>query len=629
MSGSEKESTYSKQSPDYYIDMNDWEGACLAYENSETPLFGLQKKRREADLLKKGVDAANKGETLKALIYHCKLLGLNSSHIDGLRNMAVLLKRSGDYFSAERFARKCVMHHPNNSKGLNTLANILSAQGKLQEALDHYALAHEQDPLDASVIINLATQYHYCADIDRAFIYSTKAIDINSGTPSIWLDHMTHLRRSCCFERLGKVNWIKVAQWNNRKDIMHCLLQLLTRVETYEQNKTLLRLVCAWGDEQARQSESQSRTNNHLPTKTKNVIRIGFVSADFKDHSVARFIWPLFEHLKRERFELYCYSTQEAHDGWRSRFMGSASGFRNIESTAPQELKKLVLTDQIDILFDLTGFTKGSRTGAFASRLAPIQVSWLGYPGTTGLAAMDYLFCDRFLAPEDQSLIREKAIITQGTSVCFSDIAEVPITPKIPENIRGFLTIGSLNNPYKFTPATIARWSRVLTNLPSAQLLFVRREFESYYLRKHLRDEFIKNNISPDRLHFYNNRKDNRHYLDCYNEIDITLDTYPVTGGTTTTEALWMGVPVVGLMGPNIHQRVCSAILHHVGHPEWIASNDDEFVDIALCLAADQHLRQHLRKNLRNTLRNSILCNTKKFAADFADTMEKLVMPAA
>ena len=152
------------------------------------------------------------------------------------------------------------------------------------------------------------------------------------------------------------------------------------------------------------------------------------------------------------------------------------------------------------------------------------------------------------------------------------------------------------------TRKTIQRWASVLSELPNSHFLFVRREFESYILRQNIINEFEQEGIDRERIHFYNNRKENRHYLDCYNEIDITLDTFPVTGGTTTTDALWMGVPVVGLQGPNIHQRVCSAILHHAGHPEWIAQTNEEFKPPHS--AKDQALRINLRQSLRDEIKH-------------------------
>ena len=243
-----------------------------------------------------------------------------------------------------------------------------------------------------------------------------------------------------------------------------------------------------------------------------------------------------------------------------------------------QQLVATIRRDNIHVLIDLTGFTNGSRTGALAWRAAPAQVSWLGFPGSSGLKTMDYLFVDQYLKPTDPTLLSEKLLQTKGTTVCFSELDQVSITRIIPELKRGRITFGSLNNTYKMTRETISRWASVLLQLPGSEMLFVRQEFKSHFLRQNILNDFRSLGISAKRIHFYDNSVDGRHYLDCYNEIDISLDTFPVTGGATTTDALWMGVPVVCLEGPHLHQRVCSSIIRHAGHPEWIAQSDHEFI---------------------------------------------------
>jgi predicted O-linked N-acetylglucosamine transferase (SPINDLY family) len=441
----------------------------------------------------------------------------------------------------------------------------------------------------------------------------------------ILLDYMTQLRRVCAFDRLDRINWWSLFQRIPPDSISSVFLQVLVLTETLEDQHRLLELVNHWGNCQRALAGTNSKGNElKLPTDSNIPLRVGFISADFRDHSVARFIWPLFEHLSPKQFLLYGYSTYTIQDEWRQRFNEKAAGMRDVGHCSPLELQKSIQNDGIHILFDLTGFTRGSRTGQIAWRSSPVQISWLGYPGSSGLPEMDYLFLDRYLTPPDLSLIRERPLVSPGTTVCFSQIDEVAITPTIPELVRGYLTIGSLNNSYKITRPTIARWASVLAKLPSAHFLFVRREFQSHYLRENIATEFERNGINRDRIHFFNNSLARRHYLDCYNEIDISLDTYPVTGGTTTTDALWMGVPVVGLEGPNVHQRVCSAILHHAGHPEWVAHKEEEFVRIALDLASDQRLRIELRQSLRQQLKASKLCDTKQFAIDFGQSLNQL-----
>lgn len=269
-----------------------------------------------------------------------------------------------------------------------------------------------------------------------------------------------------------------------------------------------------WGKYQAELAKIHNTQGEiTLPSDPDSPLRIGFVSADFRDHSVARFIWPLFEHLDRSRFELFGYSTYLSNDSWRARFDQSATAMRDVGALSPQELSRTIQNDGIHILFDLTGFTKGSRTGSFAWRAAPAQVSWLGFPGSSGLPQMDYLFLDRYLTPADPSLISEQPLISRGTTVCFSQIDEVPITPIIPELKRGYLTIGTLNNSYKITRSTLARWACVMKSFPTSRFLFVRREFQSYWLRENILMEFEHNEIERSRIHFFNNRLAGRHYL--------------------------------------------------------------------------------------------------------------------
>ena len=612
-----------EQPAEILLEQQNWQQAISAFEQAERHHSGTQKQERIKTLLRQGADAANNGLPQQALALHCRLLALDPCHSLGLRNMAVLLRRQGDLQAAQHFIQRYLKTKPDCPHGLNTYGTILTDLGEHDTAIRVYQQAVEADPGHADAFSNLACEYHLKAQIDPAFASSTKAIGLAPQRELIWLDHLTHLRRACAFERLEQVDWWHLLQRLPPEQINSSFLQVLVLAEQANQQAQLLTCISRWGDSQAATAQPLQPPPG-LPTDRQTPLRIGFVSADFRDHSVARFIWPLFEHLDRSCFELYGYSTYRVQDSWRARFDQHATAMRDVGALSPQELCRTIRADGIHILFDLTGFTKGSRTAAFAWRAAPVQISWLGFPGTSGLPQMDYLFLDQYLAPADPALIRERPLISTGTTVCFSQIDEVPITPVIPELVRGQLTLGTLNNSYKLTRATIARWSRVLQALPSAQFLFVRREFQSYILRTNLIAEFERNGIGAERIHFFNNRLAGRHYLDCYNELDFTLDTFPVTGGTTTTDALWMGVPVVGLEGPNVHQRVCSAILHHAGHPEWIATTEEEFVQIALDLAADQPRRIALRQSLRAELQASLLCNTEQFVADFAATMEAL-----
>jgi protein O-GlcNAc transferase len=581
--------------------------------------------QRIHELFTAAATTAQQNRNRESIALHCQLLALDPRHTTGLRNGVIVLRRLKACTTAERWMQRYLELKPDCKHGLNTYGTVLTDLGRHQEAIRAFQQVLAKDPDYADANSNLANEYHLLAQIDPAYYHSSRSVYLAPQRLDLLTDHLTQLRRVCGFDKLEAINWWELLSRIPAESVSSVFLQALVLAEQASDQEQLLRLVNHWGDHQAALAARQpGAPPAQLPNEGTIPLKIGFISADFRDHSVARFIWPLFEHLDRQRYSLYCYSTYRVNDNWRQRFEQSATAIRDVGHCSPIELQRIIQHDGVHVLFDLTGFTRGSRTGLLAWRSSPVQVSWLGYPGSSGLPQMDYLFLDRYLAPSDPAMIREKALISPGTTVCFSDMPEIPITPIIPELVRGCLTLGTLNNSYKITRRTMQRWSQVLQALPDSQFLFVRREFESYHLRANILAEFKQLGIASERIHFLNNRRANRHYLDCYNELDFTLDTFPVTGGTTTTDALWMGVPVVALEGPNVHQRVCSAILHHAGHPEWIAQTDDQFVQIALDLAADQEKRLALRHSLRNELKASRLCNTKQFADDFAAALESL-----
>ena len=197
------------------------------------------------------------------------------------------------------------------------------------------------------------------------------------------------------------------------------------------------------------------------------------------------------------------------------------------------------------------------------------------------------------------------------------------ITRSLPCQERGYITFGTLNNPYKFGEETFDCWGRILAEIRESKLLFVRREFQSWLLRKNVLEALMSRGIGADRVLFFNNRIAGRHYLDCYNEIDISLDTFPVTGGTTTIDSLWMGCPVVALEGSYMHQRISSSILRNAGLHELVAVDVEDYVDMNVRIARDTCKLEGYRKSLRERLQTSPLCDGQKFTESFAACLIK------
>ncbi len=298
--------------------------------------------------------------------------------------------------------------------------------------------------------------------------------------------------------------------------------------------------------------------------------------------------------------------------------------FTFVEGMTEREIAAAIQADDVDILLELNGFTRGSQLGAVAYKPAPVQMLWFGYPFTSGLKAVDYLILDPFTVPEDESLLAEEAIVMPNNWICFGEFPEVEIAQGIPFDRHGRITFGTLNNPYKFTPKMIALWAEVMHRVPDSRFLLVRAQARSLNLRKNLSDEFTKHGVSADRLFYFDNKQENKNHLSYYNDIDISLDTFPLTGGTTTCEATWMGVPVVTLVGDNYHQRLSRSVLMNCGLDELCAFTPEEFIDTAVALAGERDKLLAWRHGFRVLMRQSPLCDEERFVHDFQTMLEQV-----
>ncbi len=384
-------------------------------------------------------------------------------------------------------------------------------------------------------------------------------------------------------------------------------------------------LVLRWAGDVERQAAAAP-----LPTRAKRPsgakLRLGILSSDLCGSSVSRFLTPLLRNYDRERLEIYCYTpVRRAGDPIQQLFMDSVDKFTFVGGLAERELAAQIQQDGVDILLELNGFTKNTRLAAVAYRPAPVQMSWpLGYPFTTGLKALDYCIMDEFLKPPDEALFVEETLIMPGATVCFGKFSDVGITQGLPADRNGRITFGTLNNPYKFTPEMIALWARIMSRVPESRFHVVRDQADSLNFRKNLTEEFAKHGISPDRLFLYNNKLENRDHLDCYNDIDISLETFPLSGGTNTCEATWMGVPVVTLVGESFHQRISYGYLMQCGLEELCAFTPEDYVEKAVALAGDRDKLLAWRHGLRDVMRQSPLCDEERFLFEFQDMLEQV-----
>ncbi len=405
------------------------------------------------------------------------------------------------------------------------------------------------------------------------------------------------------------------------------LLAHLGRVKTPEDRVELMAQHKLWGDKIIENVDRRPITHRG-PRAPNGKIRLGIMSSDLRAHPVAYFALPLFEHYDRSRFEIYCYSFfLQEEDRLQARIAGLVDHFRWSKEIPDRDAAQMIADDQLDMLIELGGSTHMNKLPVMAYRPAPLQASWLGYPHSAGLTTIDHFILDPYLVPPRRELVLEEPLLMPKSWIAMGELAfpERPIAPEIPEARNGFLTIGTANNPYKYSKVMVQTWARVTAAVPNARFMFIRPESGAPTFRRHMEEIFAAEGVSADRLRFEDVRGA---HMPFYNDLDMSLDTFPQTGGTTTCEALFMGVPVVTLVGDAVFERLSYSILSNAGLGDLCAFSRDEYVETALKLAADRPRREALRTSLRGMLKQSPLGQTRQFATDFYEMIEGAVNKA-
>ncbi len=360
------------------------------------------------------------------------------------------------------------------------------------------------------------------------------------------------------------------------------------------------------------------------PAQAGRALRVGLVSADFRAHPTAFFAVGALEHIDRAEVEFVAYDCAPSDDAMARRLRKAVPEWREVQGQSDEAVIRLVREDRIDILLDLSGHISGNRLGVFARRAAPVQASWVGYVGTTGLDAMDWLIADRLLVPEhDDPWMSERVLRLPDAYICFDPPAAAPEVTPLPAGDDGPLTFAAFHNPAKVNDDVIALWALVLHAQPGATIRFV---YDGYHLpgvQSRLCAAFAAGGIEAARLSFTGSVTPQR-MLEEYGATDICLDPFPYGGGLTTCEALWMGVPVVTLPGHSFAGRHAQSHLAAAGVSGTVARDADDYVAIVTALGADRPALRRLRAGLRARVASSPLCDAPRFAAHFAAGLRQM-----
>ena len=352
-------------------------------------------------------------------------------------------------------------------------------------------------------------------------------------------------------------------------------------------------------------------------------LRIGLVSGDFhRQHPVNLFMLPLLERLDRQSFPVSVYHTGLMHDEYTVRAQNAASHWLEAGRLDDPALQQRILSDRIDLLIDLAGHTSSHRLGVFALRSAPVQLTFLGYPHSTGLSRIDWLIGDREVSPaEHGALFSEGIAQLPGSVFCWSPVDDYPLPPPRPPQAP--LVFGSFNNIMKLSPRTLRLWGAVLRDLPQSLLRLKAPSLGDASVVERFRGLFAAEGIEPERL-LLEGPEELGTMMQRYGEVDIALDPTPYNGGTTTLQALWMGVPVIALRGGNFVGRMGASFLATLGQSDWIADDDDQFRAIARRLAADLPALRLGRAALRERMAHSGLSDLDRYTADVQRLLRRI-----
>jgi protein O-GlcNAc transferase len=350
-------------------------------------------------------------------------------------------------------------------------------------------------------------------------------------------------------------------------------------------------------------------------------LRLGFVSSDFGRHPTGFFVLPALEKLDRHACSITCYCDRPNDDDYTARFRAVSHQWRNITTLSDEFVFGQVVHDKIDILFDLMGHT-GKRLLVFARKPAPLQIAWLGYVGTTGLTAIDFLLADRFHVREgEEANYSERILRMPNDYVCYQPPIDAPQVSPLPAQSNGFVTFGCFNNAAKYSPRLLETWAAILSRIPRSRLLLKANGIDEEPVATRLRQIFVAAGVSGERI-LIEGWAAPAELLSHYHHIDIALDTVPYSGGLTTCEALWMGVPVITCPGRTFGGRHSTSHLTNAGFAQFVAEDLTGYIDLAVQWANEPGNLAALRASMREQVRDSHLCNASQFATDFVALLQ-------
>ena len=524
-------------------------------------------------------------------------------------NLSEPLRRLGQLDDAAAALREAISLEPKMIAAYVNLGWVMAQKSMYDEATAAFEKAAELAPDDARIQMNLGHALRRRQEQERAIFHLRRALELDPNLPEAWAMLGSALREA---GQIGQAieSFRKAITLNPAFREAHSNLCYAMYFDPASQPADILAEHRAWAAKFAEPlvATVQPHANDRNPDRP---LRIGYVSHDLSHHVIGWFMEPILRNHDRDNYHVICYATGRADDELSQRLREHVRGWRIAHNMNDEQLAQLIRQDQIDVLIDLTLHMRGSRLPMFARRPAPVQITHLAYCGTSGMTAMDWCITDPQLSPEglNDSFFTEKLLRLDGSYWSYEPSAGSPPVGTLPAASRGHITFGSLNAFSKTNDQLIQLWRDVLDAVPNSRLMIHALGGDQ---NGTARKRFTDAGIDPARLTLVG-RQSRNEYLNQYNAIDIALDPIPYGGGTTSLDALWMGVPVITLAGTLPVGRTGVTLLNQLGLNEWIAQTPQQYVQLAARLAGDLPRLAELRQNLRQMLSKSILMDAPRY----------------
>lgn len=528
-----------------------------------------------------GIALQGQGRIGEAVSSYLKALEISPDKVDANYFLATAFHESDHIENAIQYYRRTIEISPRYIEALNNLSGLLVDKGEIQESIRLLDRALKIKP----------NAYHMMINLSRAHLFSGNSVE--------------------AYRLLCKVTRLYPASAEAYSKYLLC--------SNYLSEPDPGKLYAAhrdWGVRYESKVSSYTTYSNSL-VKDRPLV-IGYLSPDFRSHSVASFVEPVLAAHNKGRFIINCYSDVENEDKISRKLASLCKNWQRTSGISDKNLCEKIRADKVDILVDLAGHTARNRLLLFSAKPAPIAVSYLGYPNTTGLTAIDYRITDQIADPEDinDAYFTEHLVRLDDGFLCYKPPVDAPDCLQQSEKTSGHIVFGSCNNLAKITTEVIHAWSKVLVCVEGSCLLLKSKATSDKYTRDRLRSLFLEQGVEPGQLEFLGYSERKSEHLNVYRQVDIALDTFPYNGTTTTCEALWMGVPVVTMCGFVHSSRVSASLLSRLGMEQLVASSRDEYIDIATRLAKDNGWLRSISVGLREKMRHSSICDAEKFTTN-------------